>query len=161
MCRVDLLRTAAGARKPARWWGRGLWLCGVALALICLSLGLWSQAALALGKPVRAQVISCHTGLHVSGRFLVHVTSCDVQINTGAFAGRHTIESSTRQVPGSTIELAAFRHALSEKGLISSRALLIPLGILILAGTWWMGFPPKRLDRRVMRTRHARRRRRH
>jgi hypothetical protein len=126
-----------------------------------LSLGLWSQAALALGTPVRAQVVSCHTGLHVSGRFLVHVTSCNVQISTGAFAGTHTIDSSTRHMPGSTIELAAFRNTLSDRGLISSRALLIPLGSLILGVTWWMGFPPKKTDRRVMRTGHGRRRRRH
>jgi hypothetical protein len=161
MCNVDLLRTAAGARRPARWWDRGLWLCGLVLALLCLSIGLWSQAALALGDTVGAQVTHCHTGLHVDGRFINHVTSCDVQINGGAFAGRHTVESSTRHAPGSTIELAAFRHTLSDRGLISSRALLIPLGVLIFAATWWMGFPLRKADRRVMRTRHSRRRHRH
>ena len=161
MCLVDLLRTTAGARRPARWWDRGLWLCGVALALICLGVGLWSQAALVCGNSVNAQVIECQTGLHVDGRFLDHVTSCDVQIDGGAFAGKHTVESSTRHAPGSTIKLAGFRRTLSDRALITSRALLIPLGVLILAGTWWMGFPPRKADRQVMHARRAGRRRKH
>lgn len=141
---MDILRKRAGGRRPSRWWDRGLWFCGLGLGVLTAGLGLWAEAASTLGHNVTARVVSCHTGLHVSGRFLDHVTTCNLQIDSGAFTGTHSVEMSARHEPGSTVTLASFRGTLSDSSLVSSRALLIPTSAVLFGATWWMGFPPRK-----------------
>ena len=140
---VDLMRRSAGRRRKGRWWDRGLWFCGVALAVLLLSLGLWAQAGRLVGTQVEARVVSCRTGIQLSGRFLGRATACNVSIAQGKFAGTHMVDSAGPQAAGGNIELLAFRGTLSDPRQVTDRILLIPLGVLILGLTWWMGFPPK------------------
>jgi hypothetical protein len=65
---MDLLRSRAGARRPPRWWDRGLYFCGVVVAALLLSLGLSAVSATAFGTLASARVESCHTETHPGGR---------------------------------------------------------------------------------------------
>ncbi|CCG02037.1 protein of unknown function [Blastococcus saxobsidens DD2] len=75
---VDLFRRRAANRRSSRFWDRGMWFCGLALALLVLGLGLWSLSATLLGQPVDARVQSCETELQGAGRFVWNATDCEM-----------------------------------------------------------------------------------
>jgi len=141
---VDPLRRQAGNRRPARFWDRGQWLCGALIALISIGLGLWALTAEHLGRDVESTVRSCSTELHLSGRFLRHVTTCEVSVKRiDGQPPTISVETSRPYPAGAPLTLVVFRDTYADATLNSNYVWLLPLGLAVAAGTWWMGFPSR------------------
>jgi hypothetical protein len=89
-------------------------------------------------------VQSCDTDLQPSGRFLRHVTDC--QVTTEGVDGHDTtvqVETSRPHRAHSRLSLIAFRDTYADAHLTSNYIWLIPLGVAVAVGTWWMGLPSR------------------
>jgi hypothetical protein len=139
----DLLRRRAGRRRSARFWDRGQWFAGVALAALLLGIGVWSLSTTWLGRPVLSTVRSCETELHLSGHFGRHVTYCEVLLPGTHAPAVDRVETRGPLPPGSSLALTEFRNTYSDASLSSSYAWLVPLGLAVAVLAWWMGLPPK------------------
>lgn len=139
---MDLLRRQAGNRRSSRFWDRGQWFCGLTVAVLSTGIGLWSVSATLFGQAVESTVQSCDTELQASGRWLRHVTECEVT-TSGANGQPAALQVETRRpYPEDTeLTLIAFRGTYADATLNSNYVWLIPLGLAAAAGTWWMGFP--------------------
>ena len=141
---VDLLRREVGNRRSSRFWDRGQWFCGFAIAVLTLGVGLWSLSAMLLGREVDSTVQSCATELHLSGRLLRHVTDCEV---TTELVDRHAavrqVEASRPHPAGTKLTLVAYRGTYADAALNSNYVWLGPVGLAVAAGTWWMGLPSR------------------
>jgi hypothetical protein len=136
---VDVLRRAAATRRPGRWWDRGLWACGLALAAIGVAIGGWSLADQLRSQPESARVLSCQTELQAYGRWLGNRTTCEVTI------GGRTVELETkhRHPSGSTLSLRSTGDTVLDPALTHDRVWWLPVGVLIGGVTWWAGLPPR------------------
>lgn len=137
-----LLRRSAGDRRSSRVWDRGQWLCCVLVALTLMGLGLWSGAAMVLGRPVESTVQSCRTDLHAWGRFLGHRTECSVTTGDDD-TYEHVVEASRRVPAGGALPLVELDGTYADAALTRDQTWFLPLGLAAAAGTWWMGFPSR------------------
>jgi hypothetical protein len=137
---MDVLRRAAGARRPPRWWDRGLWACGLAVAVIGIGIGSTAVVDERSATPRTATVVSCSTDLHLYGRWLGDRTTCEVAIGTRTVE----IETERSYPPGSEISLLVNGDSVLDPGLERDTTWWLPAGLVAGAGTWWMGFPPRK-----------------
>lgn len=141
---VRMLRQEAGNGRPSRFWDRGQWFCGITVALIFVGLGGWALADEYFGQPVSSTVNSCETELHLAGRWLRHVTNCDVTLLDTAGAPSHEQVDTTRPYPsGAPLELTRLGDSYADAALTSNYIWGLPLGVAVGIGTWWMGFPSR------------------
>jgi hypothetical protein len=106
--------------------------------------GLWSVSASVLGQVVGSTVQSCDTELQLSGRFLRHVTDC--RVTTEGVDGRHTtlqVETNRPHPADTRLPLVSSRGTYADAHLTSTYIWLVPLGMAVAVGTWWMGFPSR------------------
>jgi hypothetical protein len=141
---VRVLRQEAGDGRPSRWWDRGLWFCGIAAALIFVGLGGWALSDKYLGQPVKSTVNSCETELHLAGRWLRRVTSCDVTVVGTAGVPAHMQVDTTRPYSsGSSLRLLRLGNSYADTALTSNYIWGLPLGLAVGVGAWWMGLPSR------------------
>lgn len=121
-----------------------MWFCGLAIALLVLGLGLWSLSATLLGQPVDARVQSCETELQGAGRFVRNATDCEMTtVDADGQPTTALVETSRPYPQGTQLTLTAFRGAYADPTLSSHERWLVPLGLTVGVGTWWMGFPSR------------------
>ncbi|WP_456597148.1 hypothetical protein [Blastococcus sp. SYSU DS0552] len=136
---VDVLRRAAGARRPGRWWDRGMWFCALAVAALGVGTGGWSMAHQLRSQPVSAEVLSCQTEPHAYGRWLGSRTTCEVTTDSG------TVELETERwhPAGSELSLRSGGDAVFDPDLSRDQVWWLPIGVLVGGVAWWIGLPPR------------------
>ncbi|SNR83121.1 hypothetical protein SAMN06272737_12926 [Blastococcus mobilis] len=136
---MDVLRRAAGTRRPGRWWDRGMWFCALAVAAFGVSIGGSSLADQLRSQPESARVLFCQTEPHLYGRWLGSRTTCAVM------TGRRTVEMETERwhPPGRELSLRSSGDTVLDPALNRDQVWWLPVGVLVGAVTWWIGLPPR------------------
>ena len=136
---MDVLRSAAGGRRPGRWWDRGMWCCANAVAALGVGIGGSALADQLQGQPESARVLSCRTEPQLYGRWLGSRTTCEV------ITGSRTVELETERwhLPGRELSLRSSGDTVFDPGLNRDQVWWMPAGVLVGAVTWWIGLPPR------------------
>ncbi len=136
---MDVLRRAAGTRRPGRRWDRGMWFCTLAIAVIGVGIGGSSLADQLQAQLKSARVLSCHTETQLYGRWPGSRTTCEV------VTGTQTIEVETQRwhPAGTEVSLRSSGDTVFDPALNRDRAWWLPAGMLVGAVTWWIGLPPR------------------
>lgn len=125
------------ARHAGADWDRGLFLCVLAVTLLCLALGGYAMLASAIGQRVFAEVRSCSTELHVSGHFWRHQTRCAVTV---AAQGTHEIDTSAGYRPGTRVQVLVLGGQVTDVRLARAEMWFlapVPLSVAVLARKGW------------------------
>jgi hypothetical protein len=138
---VDVLRRAAGARRPRRYWDRGMWFCGVAMAVLFGGVGVYSWVMVSSGQRVEGTVVSCTTDLHLEGRVSREQSRCDFIVP--GQPGTVPVDTSQEYEAGTKVELVVRGSGVDEVALDKDQRALVPVAAVILLVTWWIGWPPR------------------
>jgi hypothetical protein len=146
---VDVLRRAAGARRPRRYWDRGMWFCGVAIAALLGGVGIYSWVMLSIGQRVEGTVVSCTTDLHLDGKVAREQSRCDFVVP--GQPGTVPVDTSQEYEAGAKVNLVLRGSGVDEVALDADQRGFVPIAALVLVTTWWLGWPPRgpRRKRRV------------
>ena len=110
------------------------------IAVLTISVGLCSLSAMFRGREVDSTVQSCATVLHLRG----HVTFCEVTVvQVDGHPAIRQAEASRSYPAGTKLTLVAYRGTYVDAALNSDQVWLIPVGLAVAAGTWWMGLPSR------------------
>ena len=136
---MDVLRRGAGARRPGRWWDRGMWFCALAGAAIGVGIGGWSLTEQLRGQPESARVLSCETEPHLYGRWLGSRATCEVRTDS------RTVELETERwhSAGSELSLRSSGDTVFDPALNRDQVWWLPGGLLVGGVAWWIGLPPR------------------
>jgi hypothetical protein len=137
--RVDVLRRAAGAARPARWWDRGMLFCLLGVAVLGIAFGGWALADEVRGRPVTGTVLSCDVEPALYGRWLGTRTTCDVRTGSRTV----TLETEGWHSAGETLSLRSVGTSVSDPALRRDEVWWLPGGVVAGAVAWWMGLPPR------------------
>lgn len=138
---MDVLRRGAGARRPRRYWDRGLWLCGVFIAALLGGLGGYSWVMLSIGNRVEGRVVSCRTDLHLDGKIGREQSRCNFVVP--GQSGTVPVDTSQEYAAGTKVKLVQRGSGVDEVALDADQRILVPVAALVLATTWWLGWPPR------------------
>jgi hypothetical protein len=118
-----------------------MWLCGVLIAVLLGGVGIHSWVLFSIGQRVEGTVVSCATDLHLDGRIAREQSRCDFVV-----PGQPEpvpVDTSREYDPGTKVNLVERGSGLDEVDLDADQRWLVPVSTLVLAATWWLGWPPR------------------
>jgi len=130
-------RAVANGRHARPDWDRGLFLCALFLALLCLGLCCYAIIASTFGRVASATVQFCQTDFHFSGHFVRHQTRCVLLVE---HLGEREVDTAGPHKAGDSVRVQILRGQVSDARLSHAQFWFlapVPVLVMLLARKGW------------------------